>query len=302
MVQFHPNPLINEAQPSTRSEGNSWCATPASRRATPLLTTGKGTGLHYRCGVNVWTSGRARRRRQAHEVFETFRNLPGSRAMASEFALTGLIRELERTRPTAILELGPGIGTTTHVLATLDPVPATSVWCVEENEWCRQQLAINLAEEGARVQVVNSVAQLPPDAGPFDFVLVDGPGDPSWADRLAPRAAVYVENHRQDQRDALSARTGRPHVTRSRWPLASLGRLAGYHVIQFEPTALERAVFTVGGGFNLAVDRLRMINRRILGRMGLERVLQWDERRAYRNRLEPVAEDVEYNRQRRQEH
>jgi hypothetical protein len=84
--------------------------------------------------------------------------------------------------------------------------------------------------------------------------------------------------------------------------LASLGRLAGYHVIQFEPTALERAVFTVGGGFNLAVDRLRMINRRILGRMGLERVLQWDERRAYRNRLEPVAEDVEYNRQRRPEH
>lgn len=243
------------------------------------------------------SSARSRRHQAAQRIFETFRDLPGSRAIASEFALNGLIRELERSEPRSVLELGPGIGTTTKVLLDLNPVGAEStVWCVEENEWCRQQMDTNLSADASRVNVVESVGDIPPSAGPFDFVLVDGPGDPSWADRLAPRAAVFVENYRADQRAAMSARTNRPRVSRSRWPLVSLGRLAGYHVIQFEPTAFERVVFGVGDGFNQGADRLRMANRRVLKRLGLQRLLRWDEQRSYRNRLEPVAEDVERKR------
>ncbi len=246
---------------------------------------------------------RARNKRDAERVFQHFFKLTGNRAIASRYALRGLAKELERSTPSSILELGPGIGTTTYALLELNPAGRdASIWCVEEDEWCRGQLQINLEANASRVHVVESVGDLPDDAGPFDFVLVDGPGDPSWADLLAPRASVFVENHRQDQRDAMSARTNRPHVSRSRWPLPTLGRIAGYHVIQFEPTTGERLTFAIGDRFNKAVDRLKQANRKLMARVGLRRVLEWDDRRVYRDRPPPIAEELEARmRQRREE-
>ena len=49
------------------------------------------------------------------ETHQRFSGRPGSDFIATAYALDGLAEELRRRRPRTVLEVGPGIGTTTSV-------------------------------------------------------------------------------------------------------------------------------------------------------------------------------------------
>lgn len=263
----------------TRSTGRAFrvqrSAHPGTLRSVQIIPQQVMRGLHLRYQRTVLP------RRIATETFDSFRAKEGSREVASRFALTGLTRELLRTVPTAVLEFGPGIGTTTAATVTTLGASRKSASflldAIEPNAYCREQLARNVVAD--QVSVVTDFDHLVDATRRYDFVIVDGPDDARFVDRLERRAVVYVENNRADQREQLLSLTSRPVAAVSRWPLLTLSRRGGFHVFQFEPTATERLRFEVRNRVEHGVAAVRPIARRTLRTLGLGQILIWSDRR-----------------------
>ena len=194
---------------------------------------------------------------RGREVHDLFAQRAGSDYIATTYALEGLDRALRRRAPRTVLEVGPGIGTTTSlVIRTLDELhgPGSYELCgIEHVEFCLQQMELNLGSEVSKTTVVSRYEELPEDVGPFEFVLVDGGGEGEadgslpaehvrqqnrlYVSRLAERAVVFVENKRPDQRAIFEAELDRPwsYVHVRPWNDAP-----GYHLYQLEPGLRDR--------------------------------------------------------------
>lgn len=180
----------------------------------------------------------------AATVYDEFKGKPGSNYIATEYALNGLIRWIGKCQPRVILEVGPGIGTTTRaVMATLDRLHGEGNYQlagIEHVPFCLDQMANNLGADLAKTTVVDRY-ELVPDWGPIEFLLVDGGGEGEadgslapkhvasqnalYVSNLASRAVVFVENKRPNQRAIYEAGNG---TTMGLCPLSKLGRQAGF--------------------------------------------------------------------------
>ena len=81
--------------------------------------------------------------RLAREVYSLFVRKEGSGHIATRFALAHLAAILREQPVRSVLEFGSGIGTITHLLLKLLPAD-TRIVCIEPNDWCREQFAINI--------------------------------------------------------------------------------------------------------------------------------------------------------------
>jgi len=198
----------------------------------------------------------------ADETYDRFQHRPGSGFIATRYALDGLERRLRERAPRSVLEVGPGIGTTTSVvIATLDQVHGPigySLYGIEHVPFCLEQMAINLGDDRSRTTVVERYEMIPEDHPLFEFVLVDGGGEGEadgdvWADHVAlqnrlyvselsHRALVFVENKRPAQRAVFEAELRVPYAYAHFRPWDDK---AGYHLYQLHPTGPERARFVV---------------------------------------------------------
>ena len=227
----------------------------------------------------------------AAAIFDAYRRKRGSQQIASEFALHGLLKELERRKPAEVLELGPGIGATTQTLvAGLDRTVGRGGWtltAVEENAFCNGELVRNLGPDAERITIVDAIDALDRDTQTYDLVLVDGPGSArGYFDRLRPRAVVFVENLRHDQRNELTSLLGdRSWVTRSAWPFFTTEQMGGYHVFQLDPSPWEQASYPVRAAVQRGGCTARVGIRRVLGRLHLTAIITWFEARADGHRI-----------------
>ncbi|HYH81577.1 MAG TPA: hypothetical protein VEX86_17360 [Longimicrobium sp.] len=209
-------------------------------------------------------------REEARRIHEQFHNSAGSQHIGSEHAVQGLIRWVERRRPRTVLEVGAGIGTLTYTLVrTLDRLAAESrtegrapytMVAVEAHPYCVGELKRNLAEHLARFRLVADMDELPEDFPPRDFVVVDGGVlDDRYFSALEPRAVVFVEGSRAEQRKvAERVMGGRPWVRANFRPAGG----GGYWLYQLEPTPAERAWFASWNAF----ARTRGAVLRLVGR------------------------------------
>jgi precorrin-6B methylase 2 len=194
-------------------------------------------------------------------IWSRFAGLPGATVdgavgIASAHAIDGLIRAMERFRPSRILEVGAGIGTLTFaILDAADRLGlGARVVTVETHPFCLEQLGRNLARFGGRYELV---ADTRGAGGPFDLVVIDGGGDlPGDMRRMdlgglvARGGVVFVEGGRAGQRaEILRAYAGRPiacgKVEALRARLVAPGGVVAenkpYHLFVFEPRLLDRA-------------------------------------------------------------
>ena len=176
-----------------------------------------------------------------------FRGRPGCEQIASAYACQALWWWLSRRQPRSILEIGGGIGCLSAVLALWGVEYDAEVSTVEDNPWCREQWRKNLPDP----RTVRLCASIP--RGAWDFIVVDGEqSTPALWTRLLPRAVVFVEGNRRDQRAeitrALSQMSsimcepedGRPFC----WaPWRPWDRSKGVWVLQVDPTPWERLWF-----------------------------------------------------------
>lgn len=198
------------------------------------------------------------------DTHRRFAGRPGSDFIATAFALDGLAEELRRRRPRTVLEVGPGIGTTTSVtVGVLDELwrrGGYRLYGIEHVPFCLEQMATNLGDDLAATTVVERYEDLPGDRDRFDFVLVDGGGeghddgdlDPDhvraqnrlYVSELSERAVVFVENKRPRQRAIFEAAIEGPwsYAHHRPWNDAP-----GYHVYRLDPTPAERREATLHG-------------------------------------------------------
>lgn len=81
----------------------------------------------------------------AAAIHAWFSNLAGAEHIATQHAISGLMRWLHRVRPSRVLEIGPGIGTLSYTVlrwAEGAGVPI-ELTCVEQDAFCRSALIEN---------------------------------------------------------------------------------------------------------------------------------------------------------------
>ena len=199
---------------------------------------------------------RAEADRLGERVHRRFAELSGSSAVASSYALTAMARWVIRRRPRHILEVGPGIGTTTTALAEAvdrTGVPGIVHVAAERIPFCIERLHENLGERMDAITLVDWPTEAPASSLPFDLVVIDGLGPQAatalfdeqrleaetafCASHLAPRAVIIVENRREAQRATIEA-TARPGWTAAH--IQPWDGSPGYHLYLFDPTPIEK--------------------------------------------------------------
>lgn len=135
----------------------------------------------------------------ASQIWKLFKAKPGSQHIASITAISALKNWLKVEKPLNVLEIGSGIGTLTYtIIKSLDSIPSKAKYtliCVEDNEYCRNELRTNLSNYADRFIVIRNISELPVDANDFAFVITDGGShqDASLFSRLGASAFIFVE-------------------------------------------------------------------------------------------------------------
>ncbi|MEM8688268.1 MAG: hypothetical protein AAGF81_13120 [Pseudomonadota bacterium] len=161
----------------------------------------------------------------ARALYAEFSAKPGSKHIASEYALAGLSSLLNWLKPTAVLEIGAGIGTLTRLLMT-HPVGVKRIVAFEDNDFCYEQLTKNLPIEAApNVEIIRSTAKLEPMQDQFQLMVLDGVHNEDWEPvyaKFQKGAVVYFEGVQKNSRGALpvelAARGLRCDLTNNRPP------------------------------------------------------------------------------------
>jgi hypothetical protein len=211
--------------------------------------------------------------RDAEVIFQRFRVLPGARHIASPYAIEGLLRLIDQQRPRRILEIGAGIGTLTSVIGGAARAGA-EVITVEDVPYCQEQLAVNLGDLLALIELRDSLDEL---SGVFDLVVVDGHQLINVLRYVSPGGYVFVEGDRWEQRDAL-ATTNRPYCVAHYRSLRLRARddpwsvperyHSGYWIYAFEPSLDTHARFVAA---DLWYNRAIATRRRARRLAGIER-------------------------------
>lgn len=175
----------------------------------------------------------------ADAIHARFGALNGSDQIASAFALAGMRWWLEHRQPSVVLEIGGGIGAASEMLRCWAEDRPCLVVTVEDHPWCLEQWRRNVPPSFE----VRLAVTAPPWL--WDFVVVDGPQVPKglWEERLAPRAVIFAEGGRRDQRreirDALKKAGRRACEAAWRPP----NRSKGFSVLLLDPGWSERLWF-----------------------------------------------------------
>ncbi len=143
----------------------------------------------------------------ARALHAEFSAKPGSKHIASEYALAGLSSLLNWLRPATVLEIGAGIGTLTRMLMT-HPVGVKRIVSLEVNDFCYEQLNKNLPIELApQVEIIRSTDRLKAIQDHFELIVLDGVVGNEWEQvyaKFQKGAVVYFEGVQQESRGALN--------------------------------------------------------------------------------------------------
>lgn len=128
--------------------------------------------------------------------------------VASYRSLELVIRILLRDRPQHVLELGGGVGMTSHAILALTHA---QVDIYEDLQWCRERLKHNLSDFKGRYTVLSTYDDPPPYPS-YDLVIIDGPAPVVKGDWTEQRKivrnilsyvqpnVVYIDGKRSAQR------------------------------------------------------------------------------------------------------
>jgi len=223
----------------------------------------------------------------SEEIWQTFISKPGAFVgdvvgISSEQAIGGVITTICKYNPLKILELGAGIGTLTYtVLKTVTSLNnhrnnEYAFFTVENNEFCLNQLTINLFGFDGMYTVIPSTEALPIGIL-FDFIIVDGGGDLDgdmgiipFGNMLAQNGIILVEGGRAFQRDCIKEWYGARqyvYVKMPAWKQTIVANSSGktasnkpYHLFVFEPAWFNKLTLKIR---SFILNRILRIRRRL---------------------------------------
>lgn len=199
------------------------------------------------------------------EIWSHFKNLPGSRGIASEHAIGELIKIIKRKKPKKILELGSGIGTLTYtILASLynffGKEFSYTFYTVENNKLCIEQFKKNLKDFKDKYILINDIPGLYSQGIQFDLIVIDAGGNLQGdmgkiniENMVERQGIIFIEGYRRYQREMIKNwYADRDYISVNiraadrfiRWKDALI-KNKGYWLFQFEPTVLQRIRYFV---------------------------------------------------------
>lgn len=245
-----------------------------------------GSGFLGAFDVSVKTAS-SRIMKKSMAIWRKYVLLPGaivgdSVGIASEQAISGVLNCINKFRPLRILELGAGIGTLTYtalnavVRQQIHKQKGYAFFTIENNDFCLQQLRVNIKDFDGLYAVLSSTKDLPQDLL-FDLIIVDGGGDLDgdmgimfFGDRLAQKGVIFVEGTRKFQRDLIESWYGARKHVHVKMPAFKThlsdntnkmrAHNKAYHLYRFEPSWLDVLELRLRSSFtSIAVKILRRL-------------------------------------------
>lgn len=182
----------------------------------------------------------------ASQTYEVFKKKEGSKNIASENCLRGIIRWVRKKRPQNILEIGTGIGTIPFSLKLAkergEITHEFAYFGVEPNEYCIGAFKKNIPGWKGFVSHIPTISSLMPGQK-FDFIIVDG-RDKEFNEvlnLLEFNGTILVEGGRNSQQDVINELAGAQNrkFLRSNGIAFTFGHLGGYTVYFFDPTLAD---------------------------------------------------------------
>jgi hypothetical protein len=105
--------------------------------------------------------------------YRKFSNVNGSQYIASEYALWRILKIIQIFKPKEILEIGAGIGTICDSILKRynNENYNLNVSAIESDQFCIQQLELNLGNEFNRLYLTENLSNL--RSGKFDLIIPD---------------------------------------------------------------------------------------------------------------------------------
>ncbi len=146
----------------------------------------------------------------AWDFFSRYKNKPGSEFIASEFAIAHLSALLQEIKPARVIEYGAGIGTMTHLLLA-HPVGVKEVVTTETNEFCLEQLKLNIpVEYKSRLKIVTQQNEIGAIGQKCDLVIFDGGAiSPEKIGFLGKNSVCFLEGDRSSTALAINEGLGK---------------------------------------------------------------------------------------------
>lgn len=142
----------------------------------------------------------------AKDTYKKFSKALGADYIASEFALITILRIIDTFKINQILEIGLGIGSISDTVLNYARETNKNInyTGTEANEFCLNQLPLNLKDNYGNIKLLNNVSQIDKEAK-FDLIIVDG-SDNSLEKlkyNVKPNSIIFIEGLRTQQVKAL---------------------------------------------------------------------------------------------------
>jgi len=139
-------------------------------------------------------------------VYKLFSEKEGNQHIAGLFAIEKLLDLIEFNKPTAILEVGLGIGSISYAILKYAKMKNIDISYdgTEANGFCLDQLKLNLAEYYSEFNIYSDIDALNKGVK-YDFVIIDGSDDSleKIKDVITEKGVIFIEGCRQSQRQKV---------------------------------------------------------------------------------------------------
>jgi tRNA A58 N-methylase Trm61 len=142
----------------------------------------------------------------ANKVYVFFSKLEGNQHIASEFAIQKILDLVSFNKSKNFLEIGLGIGSISFsIISYLNAEKRVFTYTgTESNEFCLNQLPINLGQYFSKIDLFSDLNQLE-NGKKFDFIIVDG-SDSSLeniCNHISDNGVIFIEGDRKYQSGQL---------------------------------------------------------------------------------------------------
>ncbi|WP_395066545.1 hypothetical protein [Flavobacterium sp.] len=143
----------------------------------------------------------------ADKYYEKFSKAEGNQHIASLFALKKIIDLVKFNNPKKILEVGLGIGSISYsVVEYLNDNKLKFLYDgTEKNEFCLQQLPLNLGNVYNQINVFPDLEYINKQNVKYDFVIIDGSDDSidMIKDIISDHGVIFIEGDRAVQLEKI---------------------------------------------------------------------------------------------------
>ena len=134
--------------------------------------------------------------------YTKFCSADGNQHIAGVYGLEVILKLVHKNKPKNILEVGLGIGAIVYSILKYSNEKnlKNTYFGTESNDFCLEQLPLNLGENYSKLNLYKSLNEVPKDIK-FDFIIIDGSDDQTNTVKniISENGVIFIEGYRMSQ-------------------------------------------------------------------------------------------------------